>query len=107
MSLRLTVLCVLLAVFFTALPAAGSPCPGGMFKGIPLKGRVQVVTAFPDVKVKVVDAFPDLNVKAVEHFPDKIGMWQFVTTFPDFKVQFVEEFPDVKIRFVEQFPGLP
>jgi len=76
------------------------------FDGKKLYGRIQVVTAFPDVKVQVVTAFPDLAVQRVRAFPDACGKWQIVTAFPDTKVQFVTAFPDVKIRYVNAFPGL-
>jgi len=76
------------------------------YKGIPLYGKVMVVTSFPDIKVKVVSSFPDLNVQTVESFPDKCGKWQFVSSFPDFKIQFVESFQDIKIKLVNSFPGV-
>jgi hypothetical protein len=77
------------------------------WNGIALKGKVKVVTSFPDVKVQAVGAFPDLKVKIVSSFPDDCGEWSFVESFPDFTVQYVDSFPDVKIQFVESFPGLP
>lgn len=75
------------------------------YNGIPLKGRVQIVNSFPDVKVQVVTSFPDLKVQTVQNFADSCGKWEFVQSFPDFKIQFVESFPDVKIEFVQSFPG--
>jgi hypothetical protein len=72
--------------------------------GIPLRGKVKVVTAFADFNVQVVSAFPDIKVKKVEHFPDECGKWQFVDNFPDFTIQYVENFPDFKVQFVENFP---
>lgn len=77
------------------------------FKGKALKGKVQIVQSFPDIKVQVVQSFPDLKVKWVQNFPDKCGQWQAVESFPDFKIQMVESFPDLKVQFVESFPGLP
>jgi len=74
-------------------------------KSFPLKGKVQVVTSFPDIKVQVVTSFPDLRVQVVNSFPDDCGQWQFVNSFPDIKVQFVESFPDLKIQYVNSFPG--
>lgn len=74
-------------------------------KGIPLKGRVQIVDHFPDLRVKIVTTFPDLNVKEVKHFPTHCGEWQFVTAFPDFKIQLVDVFPDLTIKLVNAFPG--
>src|SRR5450631_1478178 len=76
------------------------------FNGKKLYGKIQEVTAFPDVKVQVVTAFPDVKVQKVTAFPDKCGMWEMVTAFPDTKVQFVTAFPDVKIQYVNAFPGI-
>ncbi len=76
------------------------------FNGHKLYGKIQEVTAFPDVKVQVVTAFQDVKVEKVTAFPDKCGKWQMVTAFPDTKVQFVTAFPDVKIRYVTAFPGV-
>ena len=77
------------------------------YNGIPLQGKVQVVDAFPDIKVKKVSSFPDLKVEDVSSFPDACGKWQFVDSFPDFKIQYVDSFPDIEIEFVNSFPGLP
>jgi hypothetical protein len=81
--------------------------PGCTFEGHKLFGKIQVVDAFPDVKVMVVSAFPDLKVKMVSAFPDHCGEWQPVDSFPDTKVKFVDAFPDVKIQVVDAFPGVP
>ena len=93
------------------LTAAGTSALAGdldtcSWKGIDLRGKVQIVESFPDIKIQVVSSFPDLKVKRVDSFPDDCGEWQFVDSFPDFKIQFVDSFPDIKIRFVESFPGL-
>ena len=100
----------LLAALVAGGAAGAKPRPtfdkaGCSFDGHPLRGKVQVVEHFPDVKVQVVTAFPDLKVQLVEHFPDACGEWQLVERFPDLKVQFVERFPDVKIQYVQHFPG--
>jgi hypothetical protein len=76
------------------------------YNGIPLKGKVKIVSSFPDVKVQVITSFPDIEVKTVTSFPDNCGEWQFVESFPDFTIQFVESFPDVKVKFVDSFPGM-
>lgn len=76
------------------------------FNGIELKGKVQFVESFPDIKIQIVESFPDINVKLVEAFPDDCGEWQVVESFPDFKVQVVESFPDIKVKYVESFPGI-
>lgn len=77
------------------------------WNGIELKGKVQFVESFPDIKIQIVESFPDLKVKLVESFPDNCGEWQVVESFPDFKVQIVESFADIKVQYVESFPGLP
>ena len=77
------------------------------WNGIELKGKVQFVESFPDIKIQYVESFPDLKVKFVEAFPDDCGEWQIVESFPDFKVQVVESFPDIKIQVVDAFPGKP
>ncbi len=79
------------------------PCD---WNGIPLKGRVQFVESFPDLKIEIVESFPDIKVRLVEAFPDECGEWQVVESFPDFKVQVVESFPDLKVQYVESFPGM-
>lgn len=77
------------------------------FKGKKMFGKVQFVTAFPDIKIQVVTAFPDLKVQKVTAFPDGCGKWQVVNAFPDLKVQVVNAFPDVKVQYVDAFPGVP
>lgn len=93
------------ALAFTAPTSAGMTS-GCSFNGIPLKGKVQVVSSFADVKVQVVDSFPDINVQKVSSFPDDCGEWQFVDSFPDFTIQLVDSFPDVKVKYVSSFPGV-
>jgi hypothetical protein len=116
MSRRHLTLPLLLALAVPAVAGASDRVPGNpagavpqscVFNGFALKGKVQVVEHFPDIKVQVVEHFPDLKVKTVQHFPDDCGEWQFVEHFPDFKIQYVQHFPDVKIQFVEHFPGVP
>jgi len=88
----------------TANPAQLDNCT---WNDIELKGKVQFVESFPDIKIQFVDAFPDLKVKFVDAFPDDCGEWQVVESFPDFKIQIVDAFPDIKIQVVDAFPGLP
>jgi hypothetical protein len=38
------------------------------------------------VKVQIVEAFPDLKVKVVDMFPDECGKWKFIDAFPDTQV---------------------
>jgi hypothetical protein len=103
--------CALFA--FIAAPLSVAPAGAAKIgadctlKGFPLRGKVQVVESFPDIKVQIVTSFPDLKVKVVESFPDDCGEWQMVDSFPDFKIQFVDSFPDLKVEMVDSFPGVP
>jgi hypothetical protein len=85
------------------LQSVNSDCT---WNGISLKGKVQFVESFPDIKIQYVTSFPDLKVQWVTSFPDDCGEWQEVTSFPDFKVQVVTSFPDVQVQEVTSFPGL-
>ena len=115
MRKAVTVMSVLTVLAITSMnpcPATADPVVLGSFdkgscrfNGKQLWGKIQEVTAFPDVKVQVVTAFADVKVEKVTAFPDKCGKWQMVTAFPDTKVQFVTAFPDVKIQYVTAFPG--
>lgn len=91
----------------TALNCSISNNSGCSFQGVELKGKVQFVESFPDIKIQIVESFPDIKVKLVESFPDNCGEWQVVESFPDFKVQIVESFADIKVQYVESFPGMP
>ncbi len=105
---KISLVLILFLLFFSSLlQAASGVSKDCSFKGRSLKGKVQIVNSFPDIKVQVVSYFPDLKVKQVSVFPDHCGEWQFVTSFADFKIQFVNYFPDLKIQFVDYFPGLP
>jgi hypothetical protein len=78
-------------------------------KGIPLYGRVQVVSIAADFKVcEVVKSAANLYVKKVSTFPTSCGEWQFVDNNPDFTIQFVPaSAADFYIYFDNSFPGLP
>ncbi len=105
MRIRMILVSAMISLLAASAVQAGKVDGNCTYAGKKLYGRIQVVSAFPDVKVQVVSSFPDLKVKTVENFPTKCGMWQMVESFPDTKVQFVNSFPDVKIQFVESFPG--
>jgi hypothetical protein len=76
------------------------------FKGIELKGKVQFVTSYPDIKIQYVTSYPDIKVKEVSSYPDDCGEWQTVTSYPDFKVQVVTSYPDLKVQKVTSYPGM-
>jgi len=93
------------AIFVTskanaARASRGKPDPKAVY------GRIQYVTAFPDVKVKVVRSFADLRVQVVKAFANSPGEWEIVDSFPDFKVEVVESFEDFTIEYVNAFPGV-
>jgi len=95
---------VLMAIILTSF-TNDKPIVDCKCKGIPLHGKVKVVTAFADFQVQKVTAFPDIKVKKVTCFPDHCGEWQFVDAFPDFTIQYVTAFPDFTVQFVDAFPG--
>lgn len=103
---RALVIAPAFALLFGAAKA-GEVSADCTLNGFALKGDIEVVDSFPDLKVQIVDSFPDLKVKVVDSFADDCGEWKFVDSFPDIKVQFVTSFPDLKIQYVESFPGLP
>ena len=76
------------------------------FHGIPLKGKVKIVTSFADFNVKEVENYQDISIKVVDNYPDDCGEWQFVDSYPDFTIKFVESYPDVTIKFVNNYPGI-
>lgn len=75
-------------------------------RSFPLKGRVQLVESFEDLRVQIVDSFSDLDVRIVDSSPVRCGEVQLVTSFADVKVRLVDSFPDLRVRIVESFPGL-
>ena len=105
--LRLLLLAICLCALGAASVAAEEVQPDCTLNGIALKGKVKVVTSFPDIKVQQVTSFPDLRVKRTTSVAHDCGEWHFVESFPDFTIQFVTSFPDLKITFVQSFPGLP
>ena len=101
----------ILALFLSLVFGAGQSLAGNVssnctYKGVPLYGKVKVVTSFEDFKVKKVTSFEDLKVKKVTSFPDRCGRWQFVDSFEDFKIKYVDSFEDFKIKFVDSFEGI-
>uniref|UniRef100_UPI00307FCE59 hypothetical protein n=1 Tax=Ignavibacterium sp. TaxID=2651167 RepID=UPI00307FCE59 len=79
------------------------PCE---WNGIPLWGKVKVVSHNANIKVKVVGSFENIRVKVVENFADDCGEWMFVENHEDFTIEFVDNHEDLKIRFVKSFPGI-
>ena len=91
---------LLLPLLLTGAAPREKPGPAQVY------GRIQLVTALPDVKVKVVTALPDLRVKRVQSLALRPGEWQIVDSLPDYKVQMVDSLPDFTIQCVDSLPGL-
>ena len=89
-----------------AAPTSAGTISGCSFNGTELKGKVQVVSSFADIKVEVVESFSDLHVKKVGSFASSGGEWEFVDSHPDFTIELVTSFPDVKVKYVSSFPGV-
>ena len=94
------------AVLLAGLGLGAAAAQACEVNGIELKGKVEIVDSFPDLKVQVVDSFPDLKVQKVTSFADSCGQWEIVSSSGDFKVQIVDSFPDLKIQYVDSFPGM-
>ena len=103
---KLFILTLLGLIFSTQTVFAGRVSSSCTYKGVPLYGKVKVVTSFEDFKVKKVSSFEDLKVKEVTSFPDKCGRWKFVDSFEDLKIKYVDSFEDFSIKFVDSFEGL-
>lgn len=76
------------------------------FKGKKLFGKVQFVTAHPDVKIQYVDAYADIKVQMVKSGATSCGKWQEVSSGATLKVQIVNSFPDLKVKLVTSGPGM-
>lgn len=77
-------------------------------KGIPLYGKVKVVSSGADFKVQVVDTWEDLDVVVVTEWADSCGKWKFVdekTSWYDFTIEYVSSWPDFKVKFVNTWAG--
>ncbi|WP_447920309.1 hypothetical protein [Achromobacter aegrifaciens] len=104
---RAVLACALLAAPFAGL-AGDLDKANCTYKGVPLYGKVKIVTAFPDIKVKVVaySGFADLAVWKSFAFAERCGEWRIVDSMPDFTIELVDAFPDVTIAWVDAFPGI-
>lgn len=67
----------------------------------PLKGRVEIVNSFADLKVEIVESFADVIVDVVNTSweDDECGKIQIVKSFADIKIEVVKSFADIKISF--------
>jgi hypothetical protein len=74
-------LIILIAIILTSF-THDKPIVDCKCNGIPLFGKVQVVTALADFQVQKVDALADIKIKKVTTMPKNCGEWQFVDAFP-------------------------
>ncbi|MCQ2319453.1 MAG: hypothetical protein MJZ90_11135 [Bacteroidales bacterium] len=102
-SLIYSLILVLLPVFVSREPIDKDSCS---CKGIPLHGRVKIVTEYPDFRIKVTDEYPDIVVKTVSETSHTCCEWQIVDEYPDFTVQFVEDYPDFTVAFSYDSHGI-
>lgn len=90
--------------------SASSDCisKDGVFRGIKLSGRVQIVSFGEDFKVRHVSVGEDLIVQISDCATpsDEPGKWRFVRRNGDFKVRFVDRNEDVRIRFSDRDCGV-
>lgn len=75
-------------------------------KGIPLYGRVKIVTEHPNFRIQVTDDYPDIVVKIVYENSHNCCEWQIVEEYPDFTVQFVNDYPDFTVSFDDNSQGI-
>ena len=103
-SLICCLVLALLPVFAAREPIDSDSCS---CKGIPLYGRVKIVTEYPDFRIKVTDDYPDIVVQIVDRYSsDNCCMWKIVEDYPDFTVQFVEDYPDFTVAFSDSSHGI-
>lgn len=103
-SLIFCLVLALIPVFSVREPIDSDSCT---CKGIPLYGRVKIVTEYPDFRIQVTDNYPDIVVKIVEDYrPNVCCIWKIVEDYPDFTVQFVEDYPDFTVSFSDYSHGI-
>ena len=95
-SLICCLVLALLPVFAAREPIDSDSCS---CKGIPLYGRVKIVTEYPDFRIQVTDNYPDIVVKIVDEYSHYCCEWQIVNDYPDFTIQFVKDYPDFTVAF--------
>lgn len=90
--------------------AATSSAPSGWggcsFNGVPMFGRVKVVSVGGTFKIRFVRGNADLKVKAVGRASKKCGEWQFVSSSPAFTVSPVQSGEDFTVSLGATHPGV-
>jgi hypothetical protein len=79
---------------------------GCAFNGVPMYGRVKVVSARAQFQVRLVKSNASLKVKGVYAQPKACGEWQFVSTGALFSVQVVRSGEDFTVSFGDLQSGV-
>jgi hypothetical protein len=88
------------------LPQSLRGWTGCAFNGVPMYGRVKVVSAGAQFQIRVVKSNATLKVKGVNARPEACGEWQFVSTGAAFSVQVVRAGGDFTVSFGARQSGL-
>jgi len=102
-TLLIGVLILILSTSFSDNPIT----PDCKCKGIPLHGRVRIVSARADFDVRIVSSNEDLFVDTTGYGNRGCGDWRIVSENWDFTVRFVSNSSDFKIRIATFRRGLP
>lgn len=105
-GMKSLIICLILALFPMYVNREPIDRDSCSCKGIPLYGRVKIVTEYPDFRIQVTDNYPDIVVKIVGEHSHYCCEWQIVNDYPDFTIQFVEDYPDFTIAFSNDFYGI-
>lgn len=79
---------------------------GCFFNGVPMFGRVKVVSVGAQFKIRLVGSRAALRVKGVTRPAKKCGEWQFVSTAPTFTVEIVRSGQDFTVSLGAARPGV-
>jgi len=85
---------------------AGDGWNGCSFAGVPMYGRVKVVSVGGQFKIRVVGSKAKLLVKGVTKPAKSCGEWQFVSGTPTFTVEIVRTGEDFTVSFGAKRPGV-
>lgn len=79
---------------------------GCSFNGVPMSGRVKVVSVGAQFKIRLVGSNASLMVKGVTRPAKRCGEWQFVSATPAFTVEIVRTGEDFTVSLGAAHPGL-
>lgn len=90
----------------TSSPRVSAGWNGCSFNGVPMFGRVKVVSVGARFKIRIVGGKAALRVKGVPKLAKKCGEWQFVSATPAFTVQIVRAGEDFTVSLGTGHPGV-